>query len=898
MGAFDLKTFGNVIGETGTNPLEAAGMAFGLPSCMLNLAKSALSLIPTSILAPMQEQINLAKLKAEADAKGFIKRLMDMTGIIEYDAEDGTLKFKSLSSNFSLGALGDLGGMLGAFNYAATLGASLYGIVQDITDQIQSILDCLDKFNTLQKFQSGNSAIEKKNIDNLDDLLNSTYAGEKAKLQETMDFVNKCNIQIRTINEIILERENDPSLEPCFLDSAELDPFLSGTSFKRRPLPDPGVLPGGVLPEGEVFRLTYGPPKSTAGQYVLTNDGLYYDSQTGGLDPIYLAISGIVAPGDAWKYEHDPNLGGKGDAVSIRSLNKYIDTIFDTDLIDDSNSMQNYYNQDHFLSVLVQQRDKLVYDLSSELTSLSSEYGESSSIVKNQKQLIVSELANHNNKINRRKKQIEVAIKAPQVYGDHTSPIFSPGEVPINDFSYLEQYNLSVELEKQKALIFSQAEVNGIILPLNPKYVQSSLKSSTTNIDHLNIPTVGKGSIIYTPSGLQSGKVLSLTDQIVSNDLFAIFNFLETTTVIPSSLEFNTTNCATANMYNNGQLFAPSVQSVFASGLGIPYLEGIVKNKDYNPAAASGLGSAFRLPDTPEFRDLMYSPSGFTMECWVHVPNITDGDEGWLSGTTSSLTKVLLGCENVGIKQGVSSLNYLGEEVDLDYLPNSNEEQAVKGFLCGFTRDRRITQENTGYSNFNYDNDPASSLSFFLAPTISKDLSSASFINNSSCQDEASFYKMKVDLSATQIGNVSSQFVLIDISCDPSKDEINIFADGALITTSSISSVFGNNPNIPIGLPTFKKGNSFEYTPTTVDGPQTVTTGPKLNPYFTPWIVGGGYTDGMYQYGNFMGGDRGGVVSGLRGHIGSLKFYSRPLNSIEVIKNYKAQEGFFKSILI
>ena len=893
MGAFDLKTFGNVLGETGAGPLDAAGMAFGLPSCMLGLARSALSLIPTSILAPLQEQILLSKLKAEADAKGFIKRLMDMTGIIEYDAEDGTLKFKTLSSSLSLAGLGDLGGLLGSLNYAATLGAELYGAYQDISNEINAILDCLDKFNTLQKFQSGNSAIERNNISNIDDLLNSTYAGEKAKLQETMDFIDKCNNQIKTINEIILDRENDPNLEPCFLDSNELDPFLSGTSFKRCPAPDPGL----VVVDEDVFRLTYGPPKSSVGQYVLTSDGLYYDSQTGGLDPVYLAISGITPPGDAWKYEYDPNIGGKGDAVSIRSLNKYIDTIFDTDIIDDSLSLQNYYNEDHFLSVLIQQRDKLIYDLSSDLTSLISEYGEDSSIVKNQRQLIISELANHNHKIDRRKKQIEVAIKAPQIYGEETSPIFGPGEVPINDFSYLEGYNLNVELAKQKALIFSQGEVDGIVLPLNPKYVKSNVRDSSNAVDHLQIPTVGKGSIIYTPSGVQAGTVLSLTDQIVNDKLFAIYNFLETTTVLPSSLDFKTTNCATPNMYNNGQLFAPSVQSVFASGLSIPYFEGIVKNKDYNPAAASGLGSAFRLPDTPEFRDLMYSPSGFTMECWVHVPNIMDGEIGWLSGTTSSLTKVLLGSENVGFKEGLSNLNHLGEVPDLDYLPNCNEEQAVKGFLCGFTRDRRITQESTGYSNFNYDNDPASSLSFFLAPTISRDLSSASFINNDTCQNTTSFHKMKVDLSATQIGNVSSQFVLIDISCDPSKDEISIFADGSLVTTSSISDVFGTNPYIPPNVPTFKKNNSFEYTSSSVDGPSTITTGPKLNSYFTPWIVGGGYTDGMYQYGNFMGGDRGGIVSGLRGHIGSLKFYAKPLNSSEVLKNYKAQQGFFKTIL-
>ena len=157
---------------------------------------------------------------------------------------------------------------------------------------------------------------------------------------------------------------------------------------------------------------------------------------------------------------------------------------------------------------------------------------------------------------------------------------------------------------------------------------------------------------------------------------------------------------------------------------------------------------------------------------------------------------------------------------------------------------------------------------------------------------------MKLDLSATDFGNVSSQFVLVDITCDPNSDTIKMYADGALVTTSAISEVFGVEARKPAALPSFKKDNSFQYSSTTVDGPTTVKQGPLLNPFYTPWIVGGGYTDGMYQHGNFMGGDRGGVISGLRGHVGSLKFYSRALDSREVKQNYDAQQGFFKNIKI
>ena len=162
---------------------------------------------------------------------------------------------------------------------------------------------------------------------------------------------------------------------------------------------------------------------------------------------------------------------------------------------------------------------------------------------------------------------------------------------------------------------------------------------------------------------------------------------------------------------------------------------------------------------------------------------------------------------------------------------------------------------------------------------------------------------MKVDLSATGFGNVSSQFVLVDVTVNPPENTVTFYADGELVATSAMDKVFGCEPYKLPQLPTFTQPNSFEYSSTTVDGPLSIRQGPSLDTHFTPWIVGGGYTDGMYKYGNFMGGGvdatggtRSGVYSGLRGHIGSLKFYAKALNNLEVIKNYNAQQGFFKTI--
>ena len=907
MASFDLDTFLKVQGQTGTGAIQALGMSFGMPSCMLNLANNAMNLLPSSVLSDISSQIKAGKAKANEVSKEVFKKMMLNTGIIEFDTETGTFKFGSDTAwmgvdNNDSQTKNNLAGVLGAFQYAASFGAQIYQNYTDVVNEINAIKNCLDKYSQLQKFQSGNSADQKATLpqEEIEELFDTMYAGEKAKLEQAGNFIKAADKQISAINDILSARAKDPSLEPKFLDSAELDQFLSGTNFSRVAQDDPGI-----EDEDAVFRLTYGPPITADGLYVLTNDGLYYDSYTGGLDPVYLAISGMVPVGDAWKYNYDPNLGGKGQAISLRNLDKFTDNIFDPEKIDDSKGLQLYYDEDHFLAVLKQQRDKHVYDLSADLQGFIDEYGSDSSIVTNQRNLIMSEIANHNTKINRRKKQIEVAVKAGQIYGDLSGPQFAPGKIPINDFSYLQEYNLSVDLEKQKALVFQHADVNGIVLPINTKYViPAQEKAPSLSFNQLKVPTVGKGSILYSPSGETSGTVLSLTDQVVADGLFAIYNFLDTSLELPSSTNFNVTNCATENMYNNAQLVGPSKQALFFSGLAIPYLEGIVKNKSTDPAGASGLGSYIKLPDTSEFRDLTYSSTGFTVECWVHVPNITDAELGWASGSDiatpspSSLTKVLFGCENVGHNPMASAIDHTGAYRDLDLLRNERGGEFVRGLLCGFTRDRRITQVSSSYSNDNELNNPASSLSFFIAPTQARDFSSASFINNDECQDYETFYKMKVDLSATQFGNVSSQFVLIDISCDPQRDEIKMYADGAIIATSSISTVFGVDVKKPISLPSFKKNNSFQYSSTTVDGPTTIKQGPLLNKFYTPWVVGGGYTDGMYQYGNFLGGDRGGVTSGLRGHIGSLKFYSRPLDTGEVKKNYDAQKGFFKNIKI
>ena len=144
----------------------------------------------------------------------------------------------------------------------------------------------------------------------------------------------------------------------------------------------------------------------------------------------------------------------------------------------------------------------------------------------------------------------------------------------------------------------------------------------------------------------------------------------------------------------------------------------------------------------------------------------------------------------------------------------------------------------------------------------------------------------------------NSEFCHIAVTFDRINDEVNFYLDGSRVATSSMSYVFGIQKHTMPNIPNFKKANSFEYNLTSVGtyAPQSLQYGPKLNTYFTPWIVGGGYTDGMYSKGNFMGGKYGGIISGLKGYLGSIKFYKKVLSNKDVLSNYNTQKPFFKNI--
>tara|TARA_R100000234_G_scaffold118286_1_gene98414 strand:+ start:107 stop:694 length:588 start_codon:yes stop_codon:yes gene_type:complete len=195
-----------------------------------------------------------------------------------------------------------------------------------------------------------------------------------------------------------------------------------------------------------------------------------------------------------------------------------------------------------------------------------------------------------------------------------------------------------------------------------------------------------------------------------------------------------------------------------------------------------------------------------------------------------------------------------------------------------------------------------------MAPTQSFDFSSAGFIANRSlsetCESTSSWRGLVVPVSGTYndltLSSCATSFCQISVTLNPIKNEIKLYMDGKNLVTSSYNSVFDVESTVQTPkIPSIPPDNAFEYNSTNIVGSsiEAYKFGPKRDDYFTPWILGGGYTDGNPN-GGFMGGEYGGKISGLNGYLGCTRFYSKPLSDAEVLNNYNATKSFFKNIKI
>jgi hypothetical protein len=916
MAYFDTRTFLKISGGGG-DLTTAVGTAFGFPQCLLNLTQQLIDLLPTSVLRPLRRSTQDGADAADRAIQSALSKLKFLDGIIEYDSSTGTFRLVSRSSRNGLEDTdsGPISDFIYAIGFAAGFGGRLYNAYEDLTNQIEYYKQCLGSYMDTLKYTGGNAGIERARLNDQDykDTVLRRFEILRKDIESAGEFRNKVLEIQGYIDNALDARALNPNLEPEF--RPEYVDIVSATDFR---VEKPDVVQEPV----ELIRLSYGPPISKSGKFILSVDGLYFDSQTSGVEPVLVDLENRqeqLRKNLNWKFEFDPNIGGRGKQITLRDVQSYVNTILDDNIIDESNDLKEYYERDEVLTNLIGQKNRRIFDVSSQIVQIQEEFGPQI-LIDNLRQVMLSENSHHQQKINKRKKQIELAVRLPVLYGKNIS--FSPGYVPINDFSYLEGINFDIDIQKQRKLILNQTDVSGVVLPLTVNYVQQIEEKDKITFDHLELNDNGLGNIIANGSGTDAPQ-LSINTSIVKEDLAALYNLLRFSVVDPSSTEFKLKN-SSPNKYVqigtqnniidglNAQLVGRSDADIFGKGVGIAYLEGITKHSKTSPTVPSSIGSYIKLAPYPALKDLFYRNTGGTFELWIHTPNLDAEGNGFNDDfDVSGLYRLILANENTG-SSGTSN-----NDSNILQIRKNNSSDVVRGLIFGFTRDRRLTKDlppsNNGADNKIEDT------CLVLAPTQSFNSSSIGFINksydiNDNCNDVSNiWYNMRFNISSTVNGvSLSScgiEFCQIALSFDPQKNKIDLYCDGQLLTTSSYTDVFGIDPrNELLSIPSITKTNSFNYNATSMNNVpvDALKSGPELDYYefinnqyvgTTPWIIGGGYTDGM-QTGNFMGGQYGGIISGLRGFVGGIKFYLRPLSNSEILNNYNASKNFFKNINI
>ena len=994
--AFDYSKAARIITTSPTPVLDAMGIQFGVPQCMMRMTKNALAAFPSPVLGGMNGSIEEGKALADSVFKDITRKIFLDTGIVEYDTTTGKFVFVSATSKLGVerSALDDVNNLFGLGTILG-FGAKAWVMGEKIVEQFNDIKNCIDKMKSFSALQKGPSAVADKMVGFTaggsifkppppSEAASLVFDQNKDMLETATGFINEANAQQNNIRSILQARQKDPANnpEPVFWKNMvnedpnspwfgqTLDQALSGlTSFN---LIDADAAANGdpIVPVVESYKeITQAPsgmepPVSKKGQFLFSKTGIYYDSYGGGLDysgcitnivsAIYYDSSGNPIPGTGvpdnmvkWMHEYNPNIGGKGEIVTWNTFNQWANTAFDITQIDESPFMQTFYEEDHFLQVVIDQRNRELYDLSTYVTDLQlSGYAEDSALVTNQRQILYAAIATHDSKINRRKKQIQVHV----LLSPPTNPA-QKGNIPINNFEGLDGDKLAIERGKQEALLFHPGDVSGIVLPLCPTFIKSDIPQNAFTVNELVVPEVGVGGIISSDPHVSgtSGTTLSLNNQIATSGLVSIYNFLDADLVAPNSSEYFVINCNTSAVSDKpAQLVGSSIPSMFPSGIGIPYFRGVCNffsgvSGDGNPKVLNHAANLEYLhsPYRPygygriqsgwdDIESLLYSRSGATFEFWTHVPDLHDSaGAGWNADSAlSSLHRVVVGCENRG---GTFS------SVDPYWVAGPQQgTKTVKGLLMGFSRDCRMTS-GTAPSNNPADNDLTKGLVFHMSPTQSINTSGVTFLAASAnpilCPQDivppSGYYGIQVDTSTTALNgssfdDCSANFMLATVTVDYVSKLTHIYLNGSLLASSTITETFGDTgpPQIPgmITPDSFSYNSVFSglpmngplFPPNSVgqtdfwywDGPQL--QGGNSRMALTPWIIGGGYTDGMfYQSGdgsiegmNFMGGKWGGKKSGLYGYLGSLKLYNRALSSGEILTNYKAQQGFFENILI
>ena len=304
-----------------------------------------------------------------------------------------------------------------------------------------------------------------------------------------------------------------------------------------------------------IFDLVYGPPVASTDRFVLSEDGIYYDSREGGIPSIFMKK--ITA--DFWKHEFGPNRGGKGLTYSDAEFDKFADTIFSDSFAETSPKVENFYKYDDILTSLRKDKELELMDVSSTIEDLvASGYSSDSAMVMNYLESYGAVPHSYETQIKVREKQLQLAaIFGPFIVTDETHPL-GPGHffeeslplniggmlsplcgtdragninfdegigdtntkhsevnnpkvsdhliltslerIPVNDFSYLKRSALVPSIDVQERFTLLSSDLDDVIKPMTPKYVTAPEKGISI-IPSFAIPTLAEMDGL-TPPGI------------------------------------------------------------------------------------------------------------------------------------------------------------------------------------------------------------------------------------------------------------------------------------------------------------------------------------------------------------------------------------------------------------
>ena len=235
MATFDIETFLAQKGQ-GSGTFNAIGASFGMPSCLVHLGAELLSLLPSNLLGDLQALTIGSSNKADESLKKFFKKVLLLTSIMEVGTEDGSVQYISDSSEFGIDKNEELqsnksGSFLDVVDTALTGAGQIYRNIQVGKAQLESIQDCLDKYDQMNKFSGGESvkqraALQIRDPDLAEQHLAARFKTEREAADSAAVFLSGTSELLTDINNILIARDANPELEPIFLPQFAND--LSG----------------------------------------------------------------------------------------------------------------------------------------------------------------------------------------------------------------------------------------------------------------------------------------------------------------------------------------------------------------------------------------------------------------------------------------------------------------------------------------------------------------------------------------------------------------------------------------------------------------------------------------------------------------------------------------------